>query len=76
MTKTAIIEYNEADEILLQMLFQKLGIQFKLSSDIFDEEDTNLLDALERLENLPDNIPFSVVESKHLLVELKEIDII
>ena len=29
MTKTAIIEYNEADEPLLQMFFLKISVQFK-----------------------------------------------
>lgn len=74
MTKTAIIEYNEADETLLQMLFQKLRVQFKQSSDILDEEDVELLTALERLDDLPNNTPFSVAESKLLLNALKEMD--
>ena len=29
MTKTAIIEYNAADEPLLQMFFLKISVQFK-----------------------------------------------
>ena len=29
MTKTAIIEYNEADEPLLQLFFLKISVQFK-----------------------------------------------
>jgi hypothetical protein len=74
MTKTAIIEYNEADETLLQMLFQKLRVQFKQSSDVLDEEDAELLNALERLDSLPNNLPYSITESKRILTELKEMD--
>ena len=29
MTKTAIIEYNEADEMLLQIFFLKISVKFK-----------------------------------------------
>lgn len=74
MTKTAIIEYNEADESLLQLLFEKLRVKFKESIDVLDEEDNELLDALVRLEQLPDNKPYSVSESKRLLAELKDLD--
>ncbi len=74
MTKTAIIEYNEADENLLQLLFQKLRVKFKESIDVLDEEDNELLDALVRLEELPDNKPYSTIETKNILAELKEMD--
>ena len=74
MTKTAIIEYNEADETLLQLFFQKLQVRFKKSLDVLDDEDNELLDALVRLETLPNNAPYSVTESKRLLAELKEMD--
>ncbi len=72
MTKTAIIEYNEADESLLQLLFQKLRVQFKQTKDVLDDEDEELLIALESLETLPNNTPYSVSETKHILDELKQ----
>lgn len=34
MTKTAIIEYNEADETLLQLFFEKLRVKVKATFDI------------------------------------------
>ncbi len=71
MTKTAIIEYNEADESLLQLLFQKLRVKFKESIDVLDDEDNELLDALVRLEQLPDNEPYSTISTKNILAELK-----
>lgn len=37
MTKTAIIQYNEADETLLQLFFQKLKIHFTQSTETVDK---------------------------------------
>ncbi len=38
MTKTAVIEYNEADETLLQLFFEKLRVTFKKSLDVLKPE--------------------------------------
>ena len=37
MTKTAIIQYNEADETLLQLFFQKLKVHFTESTETVDK---------------------------------------
>ena len=34
MTKTAIIEYNEADEALIQLLFLKISVKFKKTKKV------------------------------------------
>jgi hypothetical protein len=39
MTKTAIIEYNEADETFLQLFFIKLSVTFKKQGKVSDPSD-------------------------------------
>lgn len=59
MTKIAVIEYNEVDEALLQLFFQKLSVTFTKTSD----------PVLDRIESNPKLKKLSK-KSKKLLVDM------
>ena len=58
-------------------LFKELKIPFQfneMTQNDLDEDDAELLDALIRLESLPDNEPYSFTKTKSILSELKTLD--
>ena len=58
-------------------LFKELKIPFQfneMTQNDLDEDDAELLDALIRLESLPDNEPYSMTKTKSILSELKTLD--
>jgi hypothetical protein len=79
---TAITFYSE-DKTIIQK-FLDLALQFNVKTQMQpvevdplwdseeDDVDAELLYALERLETLPNNQPYSLAQSKMILAELKE----